>query len=78
MNEKTNTDQRRRSAAGPAAENRDPPGYDHELAGIDLPVLGPVPCKSAGFLAGSGVAGAAGVIQWPAATASIGGALARR
>jgi hypothetical protein len=63
MNEKTQTDRRRRSAAGPAAEHSDLHEHDHEPAGIDLPVIGHVPYESAGFLAGPGVAGAAGVIK---------------
>jgi hypothetical protein len=69
MNEKTETNQRRRSAAGPTAGNSDPHEHDHEPAGIDLPVLCHVPYKSVGFPAGPGVAGAAGVIEWPAAAA---------
>lgn len=53
----------------------------HEPAepGIDLPMVGHVEYKSAGFLAGLGVAGLAGVLDWPVAAAiAIGYALSRR
>jgi hypothetical protein len=47
--------------------------------GIDLPVIGHVEYTSVGFLAGLGVAGAVGVIEWPVAAAvGIGYALARK
>ncbi len=55
--------------------------HDHEQAGpgIDLPLLGHVEYKSVGFLAGLGIAGAAGVIEWPVAAAvGIGYALSRQ
>jgi hypothetical protein len=70
----------RSAPTGRAAHNgneeyqRDQPG-----PGIDLPVVGHVEYKSAGFLAGLGIAGAVGVIEWPVAAAvGIGYALARR
>ena len=44
-----------------------------------MPVLGHVEYRSVGFLAGLGVAGAVGVIEWPVAAAvGIGYALTRR
>jgi hypothetical protein len=53
--------------------------HDHAGPGIDLPVVGHVEYKSAGFLIGLGIAGAVGVIEWPVAAAvGIGYALARR
>jgi hypothetical protein len=54
---------------------------DHHRAesGIDLPVVGHVPYKSVAFVAGLGIAGAAGVIEWPVAAAvGLGYALSRR
>jgi hypothetical protein len=46
---------------------------------MDIPVLGRVPYQSIGFLAGLGVAGAVGVIEWPVVAAvGVGYALARR
>jgi hypothetical protein len=46
---------------------------------MDLPLLGHVPYKSLGFMAGLGVAGAIGLIEWPVAAAvGIGYTLARR
>jgi len=83
MNEKTQTENRRRPTAGPTAAHHD---HDHDreheheqAAGIDLPIFGHVPYKSVGFLAGLGVAGAVGVIEWPVAAAvGIGYTLARR
>lgn len=56
-------------------------GHQHQQAGagIDLPVFGHVEYKSVGFLAGLGIAGAVGVIEWPVAAAvGIGYALARK
>jgi len=56
-------------------------GDHHEQTGpgVDLPVLGHVEYRSVGFLAGLGVAGAVGVIEWPVAAAvGIGYALTRR
>ena len=55
--------------------------HHHERAGpgVDLPVLGHVEYKSVGFLAGLGIAGAVGVIEWPVAAAvGIGYALTRQ
>jgi len=81
METKTQSDTRRSSPAGRAAHN----GKQHEHtseqaeAGIDLPVVGHVPYKSAGFIAALGVAGAVGVIEWPVAAAvGIGYALSRK
>jgi hypothetical protein len=83
MNEKSGTDTRRRSPADRAAHNGEQREHDqrrdHQAAGIDLPVLGHVPYKSLGFLAGLGAAGAVGVIEWPVVAAvGVGYALARR
>jgi hypothetical protein len=48
-------------------------------AGIDLPVVGHLPYQSVAFVAGLGIAGAAGVIDWPVVAAvGLGYALARR
>jgi len=83
MNEKARSDTRRRPPADRAAHNGDhheqEHQHDHQPAGIDLPLLGHVSYKSLGLWAGLGVAGAAGVIEWPVAAAvGIGYALARR
>jgi hypothetical protein len=83
MNQKAGSGTRRRPPANRAAHNgdrhEDEHRHEHEPAGIDLPMLGHVPYKSLGFWAGLGVAGAAGVIDWPVAAAvGIGYALARR
>lgn len=76
MTESTQSESRRRPAAAPEAHDTD---HHHDEAGIDLPVFGHVPYKSVAFLAGLGVAGAAGAIDWPVAAAvGIGYALARR
>ncbi len=76
MNDKAETGNRRRPAAGPATDHHE---NGHQPAGIDLPGFGHVPYRSVGFLAGLGVAGAVGVIDWPVAAAvGIGFALARR
>ena len=66
--------------SGEPAGDHGRPARDHaQPAGIDLPVFGHVPYKSLGFLAGLGLAGAVGVIEWPVA-AAVGAAyaLARR
>lgn len=81
MDAKAQTDTRRRSPADRAAHDGD--HHDHRTAhppaGIDLPIFGHVPYQSAGFIAGLGVAGAVGVIEWPViAAVGIGYALARR
>ncbi len=81
METKTQSDTRRSSPAGRAAHNGEHHDHEHAQAGagIDLPVVGHVPYKSAGFIAALGVAGAVGVIEWPVAAAvGIGYALSRR
>lgn len=76
MNESTETENRRRPPADKAAGDGDHRRYE---PGIDLPVVGHVPYKSVAFVAGLGVAGAAGVIEWPVAAAvGLGYALSRR
>ena len=77
MSDKTETKQR------PAPELAEHDGeyraHRNGPAGMDLPVLGHVPYQSIGFLAGLGVAGVAGVIEWPVVAAvGVGYALARR
>ncbi|MGO8958098.1 MAG: hypothetical protein ACLQFR_12105 [Streptosporangiaceae bacterium] len=81
METKTQSDTRRSSSADRAARNGEhhDHGREHVAAGIDLPVVGHVPYKSAGFIAALGVAGAVGVIEWPVAAAvGVGYALSRR
>jgi len=81
METRTQSDGRRSSPAGRAAHDGEHNGHAHEQAdaGIDLPVVGHVRYKSAGFIAALGVAGAVGVIEWPVAAAvGIGYALSRR
>ena len=83
MDAKTQSGTRRNSTADRAAHDGEHHEHDHDHehagAGIDLPVFGHVPYKSAGFIAGLGVAGAVGVIEWPVAAAvGIGYVLARR
>jgi len=80
MNDKTETGTRRGSATDRIAHNGEAQEEQRQVpAGMDLPVFGHVPYTSLGFLAGLGVAGAAGVIDWPVAAAvGIGYALARR
>lgn len=70
----------RNTPTGRAAQNgNEEYRHDQPGPGIDLPVVGHVEYKSAGFLAGLGIAGAIGVIDWPVAAAvGIGYALARR
>lgn len=80
MDAKTDSDTRRGAAPGRAAHDGE---YEHQHQqpgpGIDLPLLGHVEYTSAGFLAGLGIAGAVGVIEWPVVAAvGIGYALARR
>jgi len=79
MSEQTETENRRRPPAGqPTADYGQRQQYERP-AGVDLPVFGHVAYKSVGFLAGLGVAGAVGVIEWPVAAAvGVGYALARR
>ena len=79
MTDSTETENRRHppadktvNAAGDGDHHRDEPG-------IDLPLVGHVPYKSVAFVAGLGIAGAAGVIEWPVAAAvGLGYALSRR
>jgi len=82
MNQKAGSGTRRRPPADRAVHNGEHHEHehlhDHEPAGVDLPLVGHVPYKSLGFWAGLGVAGAAGVIEWPVVAAvGIGYALAR-
>jgi hypothetical protein len=81
MDAKTQTNARRGSPTDRAAHNgNEHVGHDYDVGpGIDLPVVGHVEYKSVGFLAGLGVAGAVGVLDWPVAAAvGIGYALSRR
>jgi hypothetical protein len=80
MDARTQTNARRSTSTGRAAQNgNEEYRHDQPGPGIDLPVVGHVEYKSAGFLAGLGIAGAMGVIEWPVAAAvGIGYALARR
>lgn len=82
MTKNTETESGRRPATAQAVHDGDHHHDDHRHrheAGIDLPVVGHVPYRSVAFLAGLGVAGAAGVIEWPVATAvGIGYVFARR
>ncbi|HTS97406.1 MAG TPA: hypothetical protein VMI33_12365 [Streptosporangiaceae bacterium] len=81
MDAKTQASPRRGASAGRAEHNGE--RRDHQPgqpgAGIDLPVFGHVEYRSAGFMAGLGLAGALGAIEWPVAAAvGIGYVLARR
>ena len=81
MDAKTQSDTRRRSAAGRTPHNGQRPDHQGEQAdgGIDLPVVGHLTFESVGFLVGLGVAGAVGVLEWPVVAAvGIGYALARK
>lgn len=79
MTESTETENRRRPPADKAVKAAGDGDHRHDAAGIDLPVFGHVPYKSVAFVAGLGVAGAAGVIEWPVVAAvGIGYALSRR
>jgi hypothetical protein len=81
MDAKTQTNARRSSPADRAAHNgNEQARHDYDVGpGIDLPVVGHVEYRSVGFLAGLGVAGAVGVLDWPVAAAvGIGYALSRR
>jgi hypothetical protein len=80
---KTQTDGRRGSSAERASHDGEPERLQRQGRvvgpGIDLPVFGHVEYKSVGFMAGLGVAGAVGVLEWPVAAAiAIGYALSRR
>lgn len=81
MDAKTQSATRRRSPADRAVHDGAHPDYQHEHAGagVDLPVVGHVEYKTVAFLAGLGVAGTVGAIEWPVVAAvGIGYALARR
>jgi hypothetical protein len=80
MTKGTAAEGKRPQAVDEAAHDDDHHGHLHDdRPGIDLPVVGHVPYKSVAFFAGLGVAGAAGVIEWPVAAAvGLGYALARR
>jgi hypothetical protein len=83
MDAKTRTNVRHGSSAdGPSHDGEQPRQQRQQQAvgpGIDLPVVGHVEYKSVGFMAGLGVAGAVGVLEWPVAAAiAIGYALSRR
>jgi len=81
MEAKTQTAARSGSAAGRAAHDGESRGQRTELPGpgIDLPFVGHVEYKSAGFMIGLGVAGVVGAIEWPVVAAvGIGYALARQ
>ncbi len=81
MDAKNQASPRRNSPAGRAARNGEhhDDQYHKEGAGIDLPVFGHVEYKSVGFMAGLGLAGAVGAIDWPVVAAvGIGYALAKR
>jgi hypothetical protein len=82
MNAKTQTDARRGSSAGRADHDGEQRLQRQRRAGrpgIDLPVVGHVEYKSAGFMAGLGIAGVVGVLEWPVAAAiAVGYALSRQ
>jgi hypothetical protein len=81
MTENTETENRGQPPADKApADKAAGDGHHHRHEpGIDLPVVGHVPYKSVAFVTGLGIAGAAGVIEWPVAAAvGLGYALSRR
>jgi hypothetical protein len=83
MDAKTQASTRRGSSADRAGHNgeqdRQPRQQPREEPGINLPIVGHVEYKSAGFLAGLGIAGVVGAVDWPVAAAiAIGYALSRR
>lgn len=83
MNAKTQTNSRHGSAADRKSHDGEQQRLQrrHQVVepGIDLPVVGHVEYKSVGFVAGLGIAGAVGVLDWPVAAAiAIGYALSRR
>lgn len=81
MDAKTQSDTRKRSPADRAAHDGAHHDHQHEHAGagLDLPIVGHVEYRSVAFLAGLGVAGTVGAIEWPVVAAvGIGYALARR
>jgi hypothetical protein len=80
MDAKTHTGARRSTPGDRSAHNGDYQ-HRHDAAGpgIDLPIVGHLEYKSAGFLAGLGIAGAVGVLEWPVVAAvAIGYALSRQ
>jgi len=83
MDAKTRTNARHGSSAEQASHDGEQqlPQRQRQAVepGINLPVVGHVEYKSVGFMAGLGVAGAVGVLEWPVAAAiAIGYALSRR
>jgi hypothetical protein len=82
MNEKAGTATRRRPPAPRAAPDSERHANEQrggQPAGVDLPLVGHVAYTSLGFWTGLGVAGIAGVIDWPVVAAvGIGYTLARR
>ena len=79
MDAKTQSENRRAATPNRTTPQSGQHDHEHPEAGIDLPVLGHVEYKSVGFLAGLGVAGALGAIEWPVVAAvGIGYALTRR
>ncbi len=81
MDAKTQARPRRGASAGRAEHNGERHDHPPEQPGpgIDLPVFGHVEYRSVGFMAGLGLAGALGAIEWPVAAAvGIGYVLARR
>jgi hypothetical protein len=79
MTESTETENRHQPPADKAVNAARDGDHHRAEPGIDLPLVGHVPYKSVAFVAGLGIAGAAGVIEWPVAAAvGLGYALARR
>jgi hypothetical protein len=79
MTESTDTENRHQPPAGKAVNAAHDGDHHRAEPGIDLPLFGHVPYKSVAFVAGLGIAGAAGVIEWPVAAAvGLGYALSRR
>jgi hypothetical protein len=79
MTENTETENRHQPPADKAVKAAGSGDHHRGEPGIDLPVVGHVPYKTVAFAAGLGIAGAAGVIEWPVVAAvGIGYALSRR
>ena len=79
MTDSTETENRDRPPADKAVNAAGDGHHHRDEPGIDLPLVGHVPYKSVAFMAGLGIAGAAGVIEWPVAAAvGLGYALSRR
>jgi hypothetical protein len=83
MEAKTRTNARHGSSTDRARHNGEQQRLQRQQEavepGIDVPVLGHVEYKSVGFMAGLGIAGVVGVLEWPVAAAiAIGYALSRR